>query len=136
VVFLGLASAAVVAQVPAAPNPYRWDETWKPQLPAGREWGSSAGVGVDRNGNIYVAERCGGNPLGCAGKTIDPIVKLSPAGKYLAGFGGGLFVQPHGLYVDRDGNIWATDLNAKDGVGHQVLKFAPEGQGLMTPGNA
>src|SRR4029079_18171881 len=72
-----VASAALLAQAASAPNPYKWDERWKPELPAGREWGSSAGVGVDRDGNIYVAERCGGNPLGCAGKTIDPIVKLS-----------------------------------------------------------
>jgi hypothetical protein len=105
-------------------------------LPDGREWGSSAGVGVDRDGNIYVAERCGGNPLGCVGKTFGPIVKLSPSGKFLAAFGGGLFVQPHGLYVDRDGNIWATDVNAKDGVGHQVFKFSPDGKVLMRLGKA
>jgi DNA-binding beta-propeller fold protein YncE len=128
------ASAVLLAQTP--PNPYKWDEAWKPQLPAGREWGSSAGVGVDRDGNIYVAERCGGNPLGCAGKTIDPIVKLSPSGKFLAGMGGGMFVQPHGLYVDREGNIWATDVNAKDGIGHQVFKFAPDGKVLMRLGKA
>ena len=73
-----LSSASVVVlgitlfgQAAPAPNPYKWDESWKPQLPDGREWGSSAGVGVDRDGNIYVAERCGGNPLGCVGKKGD-----------------------------------------------------------------
>jgi DNA-binding beta-propeller fold protein YncE len=130
------ASGAVLGQAASGPNPYKWDESWKPQLPAGREWGSTAGVGVDQSGNIYVAERSGGNPLGCAGKTIDPIVKLSPSGKFLAAFGGGLFVQPHGLYVDRDGNIWATDVNAKDGVGHQVFKFSPTGKVLLKLGKA
>src|SRR5437773_10720565 len=104
-----LASAALMAQVPSAPNPYRWDESWKPQLPDGRTWGSSAGVGIDRSGNIYVAERCGGNPLGCAGKTIDTSVKLSPTGKFLGGFGGARFIPPYGLYVDLDGTMWTTN---------------------------
>jgi DNA-binding beta-propeller fold protein YncE len=133
---LGLSTVALLGQAASAPNPYKWDQGWKPQLPDGREWGSSAGVGVDRDGNIYVAERCGGNPLGCVGKTFGPIVKLSPSGKFLAAFGGGLFVQPHGLYVDRDGNIWATDVNAKDGVGHQVFKFSADGKVLMRLGKA
>jgi DNA-binding beta-propeller fold protein YncE len=136
VAIVGMASATLAAQPPSLPNPYRWDESWVPQLPEGRHWGSTAGVAVDRDGNIYVAERCGGNPLGCAGKTIDPIVKFSPSGKLLASFGGGLFVQPHGLYIDRDGNIWATDVNAKDGMGHQVFKFGPDGKLLMKLGTA
>jgi DNA-binding beta-propeller fold protein YncE len=133
---VGLASVALLAQAASAPNPYKWDESWKPQLPDGREWGSSAGVGVDRQGNIYVAERCGGNPLGCDGKTFGPIVKIAPSGKVLATFGGGLFVQPHGLYVDHDGNIWATDVNAKGGIGHQVFKFSPDGKVLLRLGKA
>jgi sugar lactone lactonase YvrE len=133
---VAIGSVALAVQAPSPPNPYRWDESWVPQLPEGRTWGSSAGAGVDRDGSIYVAERCGGNPLGCAGKAIDPIVKFSPAGKFLTSFGGGLFVQPHGLYVDRDGNVWATDVNAKDGVGHQVFKFGPDGKLLMKLGKA
>ncbi len=129
-------TAGVDAQGASAPNPYHWDHNWVPKLPDGREWGSSAGVGVDTAGNIYVAERCGGNPLGCDGKTIDPIVVFSPAGKFIRSFGGGLFVQPHGLTVDRDGNVWATDVNAKGGKGHQVFKFSSDGKVLMRLGKA
>ena len=66
----------------------------------------------------------------------DVLLKLSPSGKFLAAFGGGLFVQPHGLYIDRDGNIWATDVNAKDGIGHQVFKFSPDGKVVMRLGKA
>jgi len=117
-------------------NSYRWDRDWIPKLPDARQWGSSAGVGVDKGGNIYIAERCGGNPLGCDGKTIDPIVVFSPDAMFLRSFGGGLFVQPHGLTVDADGNVWVTDVNAKDGKGHQVFKFSPEGKVLMRLGTA
>jgi DNA-binding beta-propeller fold protein YncE len=124
------------AQGDPAPNPYHWDQSWVPKLPGGREWGSSAGVGVDKAGNVYVAERCGGNPLGCDGKTIDPIVVFSPAGKFIRSFGGGLFVQPHGLTLDRDGNVWATDVNAKGGRGHQVFKFSNDGRVLLRLGKA
>jgi DNA-binding beta-propeller fold protein YncE len=134
--FLVLPDGRVEAQASAPQNPYHWDQSWVPKLPGGREWGSSAGVGVDKAGNIYVAERCGGNPLGCDGKTIDPIVVFSPAGTLLRSFGGGLFVQPHGLTVDRDGNVWVTDVNAKDGKGHQVLKFSSDGKLLMRLGKA
>jgi sugar lactone lactonase YvrE len=51
-------------------------------------------------------------------------------------FGGGLFVFPHGINVDRDGNVWVTDGQAKDGMGFQVIKFSPDGQVLMRLGKA
>jgi sugar lactone lactonase YvrE len=55
-------------------------------------------------------------------------------------FGDGQFVVPHGIHVDREGNIWVTD--ASDGVnavrnkGHQVFKFSPDGQVLLALGKA
>ena len=51
-------------------------------------------------------------------------------------FGAGLFVFPHGIHVDRDGNVWVTDAQGRDGKGHQVFKFSPEGKVLMTLGKA
>lgn len=53
----------------------------------------------------------------CVGSTVPPIVKLNPAGKQLLTFGAGLFVMPHGLYVDNDNNVWVTDADGKDGKG-------------------
>ena len=47
-----------------------------------------------------------------------------------------MFVFPHGLYVDRDGNVWATDGRGKGGKGHQVFKFSPDGKVLMALGKA
>ena len=47
-----------------------------------------------------------------------------------------MFVFPHGLHVDRDGNIWVTDGQGADGKGHQIFKFSPQGKVLMTLGKA
>jgi sugar lactone lactonase YvrE len=66
-----------------------------------------------------------------------------------------MLVFPHGIHVDRDGNVWVTDGQdnlprrgrgaAADAplppapakiVGHQVYKFSPDGKLLMTLGKA
>ena len=59
-------------------------------------------------------------------------------GEILASFGAGLFVLPHGIHVDADGNVWVTDSQGtQDGTkGHQVIKFSPEGEVLLTLGQA
>lgn len=114
---------------------------WGP-LPAGRRWGSSAGVDVGPDGNIWAYDRCGEFDLAagaCDASKVDPILKFDRrTGKILASFGAGLFVVPHGLHVDRDGNVWVTDFAAnKAGTkGHQVFKFSPEGKILMRLGRA
>src|SRR6266478_5098842 len=104
---VGTSGGTAYAQDDAArnsqPNPYRTIENWA-KLPEGRTWGSAAGVDIDPHGHIWVAERCGANS--CDGKTDDPILEFDASGKLLKSFGGGMFVFPHGLYVDRDGDIW------------------------------
>ncbi|HKA40431.1 MAG TPA: peptidyl-alpha-hydroxyglycine alpha-amidating lyase family protein, partial [Burkholderiales bacterium] len=50
--------------------------------------------------------------------------------------GAGMFVQPHGIHVDRDGNVWVTDSQGKDGKGHTVVKFNQDGKVLLTLGKA
>lgn len=121
------------AEPNSQPNPYRTIEDWA-KLPEGRTWGSTSSVDIDRNGNIWVAERCGANT--CAGKTVPPVLQFDHSGKLLKSFGESMFVFPHALMVDHDGNIWVTDGQAKDGKGNQIIKFSPEGKVLMTLGKA
>ena len=112
------------------PNPYRPLDQWA-QLPTGRKLGSASAIDIDRKtGNIWVADRCGAAT--CAGSTLDPIFEFDPSGKRLKNFGGGMFVTPHGMCVDKDGNIWLVDQAIKDGKGFQVFKLNQDGKILVT----
>jgi DNA-binding beta-propeller fold protein YncE len=102
------------------------------QLPPGRTLGSVIGVDVDREGHVWALERCGGNT--CVGSDLDPILEFDPSGKFLKSFGARMFVFPHGLYLDKDGNVWATDGKGEGGKGQQVLKFSPTGELLLALG--
>jgi sugar lactone lactonase YvrE len=153
-VALLFAAAALQAQqqggVPQAeptnksPNPYQTVEGWA-KMPEGRTWGSTSGVGIDKDGaSVWVAERCGANS--CIGSNLDPVLKFDANGNVVRSFGAGMIQVPHGLHVDRDGNIWVTDWSnargAQNGAtrdstkGHQVIKFSPDGKVLMTLGKA
>lgn len=140
------ASTQAVAPTNSAPNPYRAIYDWA-KLPEGRTWGSTAGVDVDPDGSsIWVFERCGtfalpsemkpGEPFACDGSNLAPILKFDASGKLVASFGAGIFVLPHGIRVDPAGNVWVTDAAGRNGKGHQVVKFSPDGKVLMTLGKA
>ena len=115
-------------------------------LPDGREWGSTAGIDIDPlDGHIWAYERCGagsfgsGAPMDCDSNPVDPVFKFDRnTGEVLANFGGGLMVTPHGIHVDAEGNVWVTDFagNEAGTKGHQVFKFSPTGDVLMTLGTA
>jgi sugar lactone lactonase YvrE len=131
------------------------------KLPDGREMGPPASMYVDTDGeSIWAFIRCDEtSPLVFAKggrfgvdcmlpdgklKPHDTIYKFDPKGNVVKSFGAGMFIWPHGLHVDREGNVWATDaaseeavnIAAKAGVkaGHFVRKFSPDGQVLMTLG--
>src|SRR4029077_14260919 len=115
------------------------------QLPAGRKWGTTAGVDIDpTDGNVWAYERCGagtagGGPVDCHNTARDPIFKFDrKTGMVLANFGKGVMVTPHGIAVDKQGNVWIADFSGnKDGTkGHQVHKFSPKGEKLLSLGIA
>ena len=140
------------------PNPYATIATWA-RLPEGRTWGSTSAVDIDRDGtSIWIAERCSTNS--CASSMLDPVLKFDSTGALVAHFGAGLLVSPHGIFVDRDDNVWVTDCSCTGGgrgrgradstasaaaptpaapstpKGHQIFKFSPGGKLLMTLGVA
>ena len=91
-----------------APNPYQTVEGYF-KLPEGRTWGSTSAVEIDKDGkSIWVGERCGANS--CANSPdVDPVLKFDEKGNLVKSFGKGMIIFPHGIHVDRDGNIWVTD---------------------------
>src|SRR5881296_1695300 len=147
-----------IEPINSAPNPYSAVANWA-KMPEGRVWGSTIAVEVDRDGkSIWVAERCGQNS--CLDRTtnqmsnLPSILKFDASGKLATSFGQGMLIFPHGIYVDRDGNVWVTDgqdnapqpaggaaggaggagsqstrLGPAPGStrGHQVYKFSPGG---------
>ncbi|MFI5230665.1 MAG: peptidyl-alpha-hydroxyglycine alpha-amidating lyase family protein [Gemmatimonadales bacterium] len=141
-------ATATVRPTNDLPNPYRTVEGWA-KLPDGRTWGSTSAVGIDRNGtSVWVAERCGANS--CAGSSLDPVLEFDAGGNLIAHFGAGLMVAPHGIFVDRDDNVWVTDCACTGGrgsgrgapaatpagppAGHQIFEFSPQGKLLRTLG--
>jgi DNA-binding beta-propeller fold protein YncE len=132
IVLSAFACTVAAPIVSAQPNPYRVVEGW-PDLAGFRELGSVSAVYPDRRGNVWIVERCGANS--CTERDdLAPIIALDAAGRPAASFGAGLFAWPHGIYVDADGNVWVTDGRGDGAKGHQVTKFSPAGDVLMTLG--
>jgi sugar lactone lactonase YvrE len=157
------ASSATMAPVNSPPNPYKTVEGWA-KMPEGRVWGSTSAVAIDRDGkSIWVAERCGANS--CLTSTLDPVLKFDANGNLVKSFGAGMVGSPHGIFVDRENNVWVVDCSCLGGggrrggapgapgaaggappaaqqaqpdqpKGHQIYKFSADGKLLMTLGKA
>ncbi len=154
-IFAFAATAQTLPDPRTLPNPYRLDPTW-PTLPKtmnGGKWGEVIRVHVEGNGNVWVFHRCFNNiPPGSAvclnrGPQNPPILQFDRAGNLLKSFGAGLYAYPHGFTVDKDGNLWTTDVNNAEIVvglsarnaqgfilGQNVTKLSPDGRILMTIG--
>lgn len=142
----------LVEGLQAGQGPGRLGGPWA-KLPPGRKMGSPGGIAVDLDGaHLWAIVRCGsdGTPLGsqtyCDTSDLDPILRFDPQGNVVTQFGSRMFSWPHGLHIDRDGNLWVTEAGngqqtpgapkpAKP-IGHQVFKFSPQGKLLMTLGEA
>ena len=152
----GTTAAGEVAPTNDLPNPYQTVAPWG-TLPEGRTWGAFNAVAIDNDGeSVWVATRCGANPEippggspfaydTCAGSTVPPVLKLDTSGNVKKSFGADMFIFPHKIYVDREGNVWVVDergANERErkqhpdekAKGHTVVKFSPEGKVLLTLG--
>ena len=136
-----------IAPVNSGANPYRVIRDWAQLTQEARPWGGSNGVAVDRDGRtVWATDRCSpGIAPGCLGTRANPVHYFDEAGKEIRSFGGGMFVWPHGIHVDRDGNVWVTDARVPSAEelikfpgeaqkGSVVVKFSPDGKVLMTLG--
>src|SRR5207302_3216046 len=136
-----------VAPVNSGANPYRVVRDWAQLTIEKRPWGGSNGVAVDKDGkSVWATDRCSpGIAPGCLGTWANPVHLFDQSGKEVRSFGGGMFVWPHSIHIDRDGNVWVTDSRVaspdelkkfpgEDKKGSVVVKFSPEGQVLMTLG--
>ena len=125
---LALAAAFVIASTGGASlqqsqgGPYRLVHGWG-ALPNGGTWGEVPGMAIDANGKIFAFHR-----------SDPPIVELDRDGKVLKMWGEKLFAWPHGIRIDRFGNLWITDGQARNGIGQQVFKYGSDGKLLMTLG--
>jgi len=74
-------------------------------------------VAADRQGLVYLLQR---------GDKADPIVVMNRDGKVVRSWGAGLYVMPHAIRIDPQGNVWTTDAASS-----KVIKFTPDGTKLM-----
>jgi DNA-binding beta-propeller fold protein YncE len=88
------------------------------KLPPGANFGGTSGIAINSKGNLFVLHR---GPM--------PLMEFDADGNFVRGFGDGLFDRPHGLRIDAQDNIWATDVG-----GHVVYKFNPAGRIEMVLG--
>jgi DNA-binding beta-propeller fold protein YncE len=155
----GLAAYAIAAEPPgtpsnrnvppvnSGPDPYRVIRDWAQLTIEKRPWGGSNGVAIDKDGKtVWATDRCSpGTVPGCLGSNGNPVHHFDENGREIKSFGAGLFVWPHGIHVDADGNIWVTDARepsaeerqkypGADRRGSAVFKFSPDGKLLMTLG--
>src|SRR5688500_19256927 len=87
-------------------------------IPAGTTMGAAAAVAFDPKGHLYVLTR-----------GAQAFFEFDENGAFVRAFGDKMFTRSHGLKIDGDGNLWATDVG-----GHVVVKLNPAGQVLLTLG--
>ncbi len=88
------------------------------KLPPGMNFRGTSGVAFNSKGNIFVIHR-----------GLMPLMEFDPDGNFIRGFGEGMFERAHGLRIDAQDNIWATDVAA-----NLVYKFNPSGRLEMVLG--
>ena len=88
------------------------------KLPDGWTLGACSAVAVSGKGEIYLFHR-GQHPILCFDRD----------GKFLRSWGDDLIKIAHGLRVDRNDNVWVTDVG-----GHRVYRFDPTGKLLLALG--
>jgi hypothetical protein len=152
VVALGTGQALLQRQVDAQSRTvqaplFEVDPLWPKPLPNHWLLGSTIGVWVDDQDNVWIIHR-GAATLNDNEKALalkvgecctgaPPVLEFDPAGNLIRSWGGPGpgYEWPesnHGIHVDYKGNVWIGGNGAKDA---QVLKFTQDGKFLMQVGH-
>lgn len=135
----------VVAQEPPK---FKVDPSWPKELPNNWIMGQVGGMAVDRHDHIWVLQRPGLDtvdelgaaqtpPLSQCCFAAPPVLEFDTNGNLLQSWGGPGegFDWPkreHGIYVDKDDNVWISGAGTGD---RQILKFKNDGHFLMQIGH-
>ena len=120
---------------------------WPKPLPGNWILGQVAGIAVSPDDRIWILHRPGTLVDDEKGATLSPpatkcctaappVMEFDAEGNLLRHWGGKGegFEWPkneHGIFVDRQGNVW---VGGNDQIDHQILKFSPDGKFLMQVG--
>jgi hypothetical protein len=142
--FAVLAYTTNAQQIPK----YKVDASWPKELPNNWIMGQVGGMAVDRHDHIWVLQRPSSNTTDELGASpaiqesqcciaAPPVLVFDAQGNLLQSWGGPGegFKWPsleHGIYVDRNDNVWISGSGITD---RHILKFKSNGQFLMQIGH-
>jgi peptidylamidoglycolate lyase len=106
-----------------------------PDVPKNFSMGQATGVAVDSHNHVFIFHRA-------SREWVEPfpIEKIrehtvfmfdGATGELKNSWGGGLFIMPHGLSVDKENNVWVTDVGSQ-----QIHKFSHDGELMLSIGEA
>lgn len=96
---------------------YEVDPSW-PRKPSEYEWAAMPGIAVDEKDQVWIFTR-----------SKPPIQVYAADGTFIRAWGDDTIGNAHHLKIDRDGNVWVSDIGL-----HVVRKFSPNGDVLLTAG--
>ena len=144
---LSVHSIAGTASAQEVPK-FKADPSWPKELPNNWIMGQVGGMAVDRHDHIWVLQRPSLNTVDELGAAqtppwsqccfaAPPVLVFDIQGNLLQSWGGPGegFDWPkreHGIYVDKDDNVWLSGAGAGD---RQILKFRNDGHFLMQIGH-
>src|SRR5215469_11306138 len=142
------AAMSGLARAADAPR-FQVEPFWPKPLPKNWILGQVAGIAVDKDDHIWIVHRPATlvddekgamqNPPTTKCCTPAPaVLEFDADGNLLRAWGGpgegyDWPKMEHGIFVDKDGNVWIAGNDASD---HQILKFSPDGKFLQQIGKA
>lgn len=129
--FISMLTNSVIAD---SNSSYSVVSNW-PDIPKNISMGQATGVAVDSHNHVFIFHRASREwvePFPIERISDDTVLMLDGAtGEIKNSWGGGLFIMPHGLSVDKENNVWITDVGSQ-----QIHKFSHDGELILSIGEA